>query len=71
MAWIRSQDKRFIVNAVTIWHYNFYLYAMSAAETEGQDMGKFTTDTDAQAELDRISEWISKGAQGVYQVEEG
>ena len=71
MAWIRTQDKDFLLNVEGFQIKNMpnnlhELYAQP--EPSDFFLGSFATQEAALAELDRIEKWISDGAQGVYQV---
>lgn len=78
MAWIRSQDKKSIINS-----YSFRLQECHHMDTcqlladlalsptqEYSVTGTFPSKVAAMNELDRIHQWIREGGEGVFQVGE-
>ena len=76
MAWIRSQDKNYLMDGKEIFvfktkdeHHDVRAIATDWAENFGVVLGTFSTIERALDELNRIHDWITlQNAQGVYQV---
>jgi hypothetical protein len=80
MAWVRSQDKKVLINTLSFWIQPLPRTETNAFGTTGTAIlvedangdswrvGTFPTEEAALAELDQIERWFERGGSVVYQI---